>query len=409
MNKIVLLLIFTLLFGCSRTREIVQENRTGNATIGIALREPDLKIRATTHSLIHVTVHAENGTLICDTTANSEKEICFLTIPGIKEGTGYVATAWSEDESGDTIHAPQIQLFDIAANENSSVTFQLHSICGSIIIELAEVPTSVDSLFAVFAADSGTFKAAKKRSSRIFLSLDKIPYGAKGTLRLTTVNSSQEIISTWDTLLTFTNQHISGEFSLVNNGELIAEISVDAPANTIFSGLGDTTSSLESETGDLIISEFCATGGSGSRSCEFIEIYNPRSTSFSTDTLFIEVGDKTIKLPDITVQPDEYLVVSTTAGSFWNPDRIASLDISSTSGLITLTSEEKLLDYVLFFNDSDANWKQLSSSSRTSWVLNSKYLNCSTNNSGLFWEAATSIVVDTDGENWYGSPGVCGR
>lgn len=408
MVKIVLVSIFTFLLGCSRSREVVQENRTGNATIGIALREPDLKIRATTHSFIHVTVHAENGTLVTDTVVDSESEIHFVSISGIKEGTGYIATAWSEDKSGDTIHAPQIQLFDIMANENSAVTFKLQSTCGSIIIELAEVPTAVDSLFATFTSDCGTFSAAKKRASRLFLSLDKIPYGAKGTLLFTTVNSSHEIISSWDTVITFSNQHISGEFSLVNNGELIADISVDEPANTILSGLGDTTSSLQSETGELIISEFCATGGSGSRSCEFVEIYNPGASDFSTDTLFLEAGDKKLTLPDITIPANDFFVVAASEGSFWNPDRIVALDISSTSGLITLTSDGKLLDYVLFFNDSDANWEQLGSSARTSWTLNPGYLNSSANNSGLFWEKATSTVVGSDGD-WYGSPGKGGR
>lgn len=409
MRELSTFLMFVLVLSCSRSREIVQESRSGNATIGIALRETETKVRATTHSLIRITVHAENGTLICDTTSDSDKDIQFITIPGIKEGTGYVATAWSEDNSGDTIHAPQVQLFDITANENATVTFQLNSTCGSIIFELAKVPTSVDSLFLTFTADSGTYKTVKKRSSRVFLSLDKIPYGAKGTLLFSTINSSHEIISTWDTLFTFTNQHISAEFSLVNNGELVAEISIDEPANTVFSGLGDTTSSLTEESGDLIISEFCATGGSGSRSCEFIEIYNPQLTSFYADTLFIEASDKTIKIPEITIPSNEHLVISTSAGVFWNPHHIVSLDLSSTSGMITLTSDNTLHDYVLYFNDSDANWEQMSSSSHKSWTLSTDHLNSSANNSGIFWESATSTVEDGDGNIWYGSPGSKGK
>jgi hypothetical protein len=409
MCRKILLLTIILILGCSKNREVVREEPKSDLTIGVSLALEESLSRATSYTDIHIQIFASSGDKIVDTVVATESELTLVTIPGIVEGVNYSALVWSEAESGEVIHSPVSKQFDITANEQTSLTFVLTPRCGSILFQLVDIPTRVDSLYLWFNADSGSYSTVEKRSKTVFLTLDKIPYGASGTLQFEMRDDEGEVISDWDTLFTYTDQDFSAEFSLINNGSLLTDITLENPASSIFTASGDTTTTFESETGTLLISEFCATGGSSSSSKEFVEFYNPAETSITLDTLFIEVGTKRFSISPFSLSGKSYYAISATAGTFWGCDTTFSLDITSTASLLRLRSNSEVLDYLLFFNDEDAGWEKLSSSAHQSWVLDSDKLSASANNSGSSWHSALSEVTDSEGDIWYGSPGRAGR
>ncbi len=409
MVRVLMTLVFILFVSCSKNREVVEVSRSSDLTIAVALDGEATEARATLYSKIYILIYSSDGTVVVDTAVNTAGNIQFVTIEDIVEGTNYTAVVWTEDVEGDTIHNPVFENFTIQAEKQTTITVTLSPRCGSILFQLVDLPTNIDSLYLQFVSDSGTFATEGKRSKSMFLSLDKVPYGSIGTLSFAMLSANKDTVSQWDTLFTFVNQEFSIEFSLINNGDLITEVNVEKPSTSIFSAIGDTTVSLKHETGELVISEFCVTGGSGSSSKEFIEIYNPSNLSYMTDSLIVTTGSKSFVLTDFTLDAQSYYSIAASQGYFWYSDTTLAVDMSSTSGMLSLKSDGELLDYLIYFNDEDAGWEKLSSSAHQSWVLNSEKLTAALNNSGGSWLCSTSEVVDSTGSIWYGTPGSSGR
>lgn len=403
MKYVSMLILLCLICSCSKRREIVHSNPVGSLHCGIALQESKALSRATTIGEIHLEIYTGSGTLLLDSVVGCESDIKFVSISRITQGENYLLRIWSESPEGDTIHLPKDKTFSIIANTTTTLALTLEPRAGSILFELVDVPTVVDSLHLTFVSDSGTFKASEKRSSRVYLTLDNVPYNAIGTLYFSMKDASR-VISEWDSTFTFKNEYYSGTFSLVNNGELMVDLVVEKPSGTIFSGTGDTTAALDSEAGSLIFTEFCATGGSGSSSAEFVEIYNPSSDAFYSSNLEAVVNGKTVAVSNITIPGKSCYTISGANGADWSCDTVTSIDLSSTSGALYLYSDGVLLDYLFFFNDSEAGWEYLSSSSKTSWELKLTALTASGNNFGERWKRSENSRV-VNGDTWYGSPG----
>jgi len=413
MRKLVIVGIAMVLMGCATSREVVESGSDGTVTVAVAMEGGVIerggeRSRATTYSDLCISIFKEGGDILIDTVVNISGAMQFVTIPGVSEGVNYSAVVWTEDEVGDTIHSPVIQQFNVVATEQTTITFDLLSQCGSIIFQLIDLPTVVDSLFLQFETDVGTFTASEEHSTKEFLSLDKIPYGTTGQLAFKITRDGGSTISDWDTTFTFSREHFSVSFSLINNGTIVTDITLEKPGTSTFSATGDTTIALSNESGELVISEFCGSGGSNSSSGEFIEIYNPLDVEFVATELILNDGKKSHTLTDVTIAAGDYFVVATEVGSFWNPDLTIPLDITSTSGVLSLSKDGTLIDYLIFFNDTDAGWEYISSSSKTSWTLNENQLTASGNNSGSSWSSATSVVMNGE-DQWHGSAGVSGR
>ncbi len=407
--KTIIILALVILAGCSRNREVVRSSKKADLTIAVALNNVEENIRATVHTNICINLFRSDGTLIRDTMVTSISTMQFITVESISEGNNFSVIIWTEDDKGDTIHSPEVEQFSITAEKQTTVTFTLKPRCGTIMFQLIDVPTAIDSLHLLFVSDSGIYETSQNRAKTTFMTLDNVPYGAVGNLFFSMVDENDSIVSDWDTLFTFTNQYFSAEFSLINNGSLNTSINIEEPASSVFTATGDTSSSIGSESGDLLISEFCATGGSSSGSKEFIEIYNPHNMAYEADSLRLVIGSKTVIVYDFVLASKALYVISTPSGSFWGSDTIASFDLSSTSGILSLSGDGELLDYVIYFNDEDAGWDKLSSSAHCSWVLTGESLTADGNNNGSQWVTAESEVLDKDNKTWRGTPGQLGK
>ncbi len=406
MRMVVLVGIAMILFGCSNSRELVESETEGGVTVAVALEGGEVTSRATTYSDLCVSLFKESGESIMDTVVDLSGAMQFVSIPQITEGVNYTAIIWTEDDGGDTIHSPVTEQFDVVASEKTTITCELKARCGSILFQLIDLPTVVDSLFLSFVSDSGTFEVSEKRSPKTYLSLDKVPYGATGDLSFKITRDGGSTISDWDTTFTFSREHFAVSFSLINNGTIITEITIEKPGTSTFSALGDTTMALSSESGELVITEFCATGGSGSG--EFIELYNPHDVDFTAAELSVKDSKKFHVFTDVTIAAGEYFVIATENGSFWNPDAIAPIDFSSSSGFISLSSDEEIIDYLIYFNDTEAGWEKISTSAKTSWALDDNKLSAESNNSGSNWGATSTAIINGEDE-WSGTAGISGK
>ncbi len=406
MRNVLLIGITMILMGCSNSREVVESGVEGNVTVAVALEGGEVTSRATTYSDLCISLFSESGESILDTVVDLSGAMQFVAIPQITEGVNYSAIVWTEDKVGDTIHTPVTRQFDVIASEQTTITCELKARCGSILFQLIDVPTVVDSLFLMFESDSGTFEIAEKRSPKTYLSLDKVPYGAMGDLSFKITRDGGSTISDWDTTFTFSREHFAVSFSLINNGTIITEITIEKPGISTFSALGDTTLALSSESGQLVITEFCATGGS--ESGEFIELYNPLDVDFTAAELIIKDSKKLHVFTDVSIAAGEYFVIATENGTFWNPDVTAPIDFSSSSGFISISSEGEMIDYLIYFNDTEAGWEKMSTSAKTSWALDDDKLTAHSNNSGNNWGATSTVVISGEVE-WSGTAGISGK
>lgn len=393
-----------ILTSCSE--KLIDSAKEADLQVLLSMKETkSSKARFTTHSQIHLLIVDEEGVTLRDTTVSSTEKLSMILFDGIPIGTVQI-TVWTTDE-GTVIHSPQTKEVNIEMAKSSSVSFILEPRCGSIIAQLYDIPTAVDSVHFSFLSDSGSYENKQKRATSLVMPLDNVPYGATGIISLVCLRESGDTITSWDTLFTFSNVNTSMELNLINNGAMEVTIEVKESAIGLISGTGDTTAVLSKEVNKgIFISEFCATGGS-SDGKEFIELYNSLSTERSTEGLRLVIKGTVVELPVATIPANSCFVLATEGASdVWPSQGEASFDLSSTSGTIFLLDGEDMADYVIYFNDyANAGWPKLSSSAKTSWQLKEIPADPTQNNYGTAWTPATNLQTTVGENEWFGSPG----
>ncbi|ERP31952.1 hypothetical protein [Chitinivibrio alkaliphilus] len=410
MKGIGVFLIFILLLSCSS--EFITESTGSTVQVAVSLEgvNQNQNLRYTTYSNLHIRVKDAGGDPIADTTIQTSGDIELVNFEHIVEGE-YDLTAWTTDEEGDTIHAPQEESITIAKERIETVQLRLIPLVGSMIAQLYELPMETDSVVFAFSSDSGFFEARQERSLRMVLSLDKIPFDALGTVSLTTLRDGGDTISHWDTLYTFTRENHSMEVNLMNNGDLAIDISTESAPITLFSASGDTTEVLAEEVDrGVLITEFCATGG-GTGGREFLEIQNRGDTAQTIKDLRFIHNSREYSLGEVVLAPSDFFVIGTlNARDVWEVDTVVNMSLASTSGALFILDGEELLDYLIYFNDYDAaGWPALSASARRSWVLREDVHTPQGNNFGTAWKISRHVYAEFDGDTWYGNPGDSGR
>lgn len=400
-------LIIFVLICTSCSEKLLEQSENSDLQVILSMRDTkSQQTRFTKHSKIHLQVVNDLGITIRDTTCISTEQLSTVLFEGINTGTVTV-TVWTSDEET-IIHSAQTKEVTIEMAKNSTVSFVLEPRCGSIIAQLYDVPAAVDSVHFGFVSDSGSFFNKQKRSTAMVMPLDKIPFGATGTISLACLRESGDTITSWDTLFTFSNSNSSMELNLINNGSMNVSIEIKEAAIGLISGTGDTTAVLQREVNKgVFITEFCATGGSGSDGREFIELYNSGSEAISTEQLSLLVKGSEVELPVATIGAQSfYVIASVGSAGVWPAHGEAKLDLSSTSGTIFLLHDGDMADYVIYFNDYDnAGWPKLSSSAKTSWELKESISDPTANNYGTAWKASTTLQSTTRESLWYGTPG----
>lgn len=406
---LVIVFLSTIFISCDWLTS-ANNNSGGNGNIFVAVSLEGVNTtatRATAHTKLILRLLDDSENIIKDTSITTNKGVEFCNMGKIPAETDCKLIAWTEDVAGIVIHSPDTQSIVVEPNANSSVILSLQPRVGSIVAQFAGVLNTIDSFFMSFDSDSGFFETRVPRAVNTYLTLDNVPYGAKGNLSLKITKKDQSFLVEWDTLFTFKRENISLEFSFLSNGAVSMSVSLDNPYNTIITGIGDPNADFSQEINKgIVITEFSFNYGNNRN---FVEIANLSDEEQYFDELTVEVigSSKTsATAKNITLLPQETAVFANNgAKDFWEPQGVSifgTMNLVSTASIIMLKGDGELLDYIMYTNDNASTW--VKPSTRTSLYLAEKNGNPKFNNIPANWNISTDTIMDGS-TIYYGNPG----
>ncbi len=333
------------------------------------------------------------------------------TTINLPAGDDRTITVWTQDNNNRVIHGREEYRTDIIAGQTVSAVFELYPAVGSIYIQLARVPTTVDSVIALFTCPEDSFSVREKRQGVMFLSLDFIPDGAQGNLYIWAKDEAGTVEYADTLTIQFdanNNNSLQAHFTL-DPGNFDLDVSFQKPAVTVVSGTIETHS-FDNESGPLIISEIMYSGDRNSENSDsdYIEIVNPTDSTVFEDTLTLEIhgtgssNSTEFKLRDFRLSPKAVYLIGNCGGSFSSTDTcISSFSLPKSGGriLVLKGSGNRVHDYVAY-TVGDQGWP--SSEDKTAIIYYSEPFSPQGNNFGANWHHATSIIPETSHK---GTPG----
>ena len=363
------------------------------------------KLATTCDSLIVEVSGTDIGTLRYSKLFDLSQPVHNDTLSRVPSGTNRQVNVYTVDKAGSMIQMDSIGHHSIRIDPNSTalLTVVLIPAMGSIYLQLENIPTSVDSIFASFTADDKTVWGVKaKRSSKLYLSIDKIPNNTHGTLYVAAVDSLKDTLYSASKEFTFnavSMQNISLNFT-ATPGQIILSMTVVLPGVTSASGNIAAPESSVVESGDLLITEIMYAANDS----EYIEVYNPKGTDQVFDSLYFDIDGTYRLFTNITVHAGQAFVFGRRLLPWCDVvHSVASaLDLSSTGNWITLRSKiGAIIDRVIFAGGSNAlEWPNVSG--KQAIVLDSSINDPQANNFGRNWHAATTLIAGTASQ--YGTP-----
>ncbi len=280
-------------------------------------------------------------------------------ISGIPAGKNRIVEVYTVNTNGDRIHYDQHTIREIAPGELVPVSMALRPIRGSIYLNLADIPTHVDSVVCKFACETDTFTTASSRSAMLNLCIDNVPDSSEGILIIAGLDSAGKAVYT-DTIpmifSTTSGAVMHAEFRKSAAG-LRLQLSLDRPHSTVISGSMDAKDGIDHESGELYLTEimYYACGDS-----DYVEIYNPSSDTVTFDTLLLEQhgtrGTIIKSLYNVSIPPEKRFVVGDSdAPAAW-ADTTVVLDLTTTGRWIVLRKTTgEVIDWVAYA-DEDQDW-----------------------------------------------------
>jgi hypothetical protein len=327
------------------------------------------------------------------------------TISSIPSGQSRIVKVWTVNTSGTIIHRDSVQSHTVTIEPGVCTPLSVNLIpaAGSIYLQLGSLPTSIDSIEAVFLSDSSkTWKAKVKRSSRVYISIDNIPHLTSGVLTVTTFGSTGIQLQQATSRLTVNAikcETVTLSFSS-SGGSLSMVAKVHLPAATVVSATIGSGEVASTEDGQCVITEIMYAANDS----EYIEIYNTTTAALHYDTLTLEIDGTRRQFPDVTIASHDYFVFGRKdlpwADRFHSVQ--SALDLSSSGNWITLRSGNVILDQVIFSGGSDnLDWPDIKG--KIAIELDRTHYSASDNNFGRFWVAAKDAIPSAG--QLFGTPG----
>ncbi len=331
--------------------------------------------------------------------------LCVATVPAVPSGTGRTVKIYTINKSGFVIHTDSIssRVMKIEPAVVTSISAVLVPAAGSIYIQIGDVPTSVDSIFASFISTDSTWVThVSKKSPKVSLSIDRIPHKTKGTLKIAGVSASGDTLYSTSQALIFS--------ALVNNllpvyfqappGITSFQISVKDPGVTVVSGSMGKSSPADTESGELLITEIMYKADNS----EFFEVFNPGTATVSFDTLIIDVDGTYRIITNLQINAGAYHLFGRMPFP-WLGEAVDSTGIDLVSGgnWITLRKKDmKVIDQVIFAGGPNTlQWPNVSDN-KSIILLQSAY-DVKMNNFGKNWVVASTPIKGNTA--LYGTPG----
>ena len=360
-------------------------------------------------SRLFIKLSSEGSDIQTDTFQVSSNQQLISHTLAVMSGKNYVIEAWTTGSLNRKVHYGKKSLSPLQKVSGEIVNLILEPCCGSIYIPLANVPKSVDSIFAYFTTASDTFFSAIKCSgNNEALSIDYIPDGMLGKLTVILKDQNKNCIASAEKEFRFdAKKNMTIQLNFTQTSEkMTLSLTIVMHGVTVVLLNFDTTEVLKKEQGGLIISEihYYAQGDS-----DYIELYNPSDREFKADSLQILViggssstNTKTV-LYDIAIAPESFYVIGNgTAPMTWVSTN-ASLKLSSSDKWIVIRrNETEVLDIVTYMSGV-CEWP--SKKSKYSIVCDSLLNDPEYNNYGRHWHLAKTAI---DASDHWGTPGMSG-
>jgi len=333
------------------------------------------------------------------------------TITEIPSGKNRRIVISAVNKDGDTTHIDSVESRKVTI-EKAVVTpifATLIPAMGSIYLQFAGLPTSVGTVYASFTASGGALIAENsvKRDSKMFMSLDNIPHMTAGTLWVAIVDTKGDTTQIAGKELTFNARADNSiDLQFVNNSGMVSvDVGIYAPGVTTgaydFSGKSETT---VDETGELIITEIMWNASDDN----YIELYNPSSTSRFFETLTTDIDGTARHFTDVTIAGKGYFVIGRRNLPYFDAYTSATggLPITTTGNWITVRrgANGPVIDRVICPGSNSAlGWPTLSSANKRSIELAKDKYSVTANDFGKNWSAATELINEES--TYYGTPG----
>jgi hypothetical protein len=329
------------------------------------------------------------------------------TIKNIPSGSRKLLL-FTKNKNGDTIHVDSLGIRTVIINPNQILPLNAKLLprCGSLYIQLGEVPTSIDTICAQFISMNGReWKIKANRATKMTLNLDNIPHLTEGNLTISGIDKGGTVTISSTKHLTF-NAYQMNTLTIdfqVAPGSIAFTADIVQPGVTLVNGNFQKTDSSY-ESGKLIITEIMYAADSN----EYIEIYNPSDSLVHFDILILQVDNSSKKIFNINVAADSFLVIGRKAQPWIDivPDTASIVNLALTGNWITLRAEDlSVIDRVVVVAGSNSlEWPNLGTSdTKRSIELDILAYDPNKNNFGRYWHAATSLIDSSVA--MFGSPG----
>jgi hypothetical protein len=320
------------------------------------------------------------------------------TLSGVPVGSGRRIAVMTVNTAGEVIHKDSAGVHTVKVEPNvlTVLSVALVPLKGSVYVQLAGIPTSVDSLVASFTESNGTtYRTSVVRSPKVYLSLDGISHGSKGTLVVAGITVAGDTLYKASKECTI-DARSGMTIQLTFNGSpggLSITGTLQLPGATIATGSMGSAPVAETERGDLIITEIMYAANDS----EYIEVYNPQEQKLVFDSLIIDIDGTKRLFTDIAVESKQYYVFGRSLLPWVDIAHSvkSALDLSSNGNWITIIAENgSVIDQVVFTGGSnDLEWPQVSG--KQSIGLKADSYECAANNFGRNWVAALQGIDGT--------------
>lgn len=392
---IITALVYTQFFGCG----VIPQEHTGQIDIRLLIHNPpspsDIS-RETTWDYLLVQVSADDMDTYCDTFKfDHTQAMHFFSLSNVSSGINRLIEVWTIDKSGDIIHKKDSVFADIDPSQTFTAVFELHPLKGSIYINLSMFPSVVDSVYTAFISADTVWQKKQKKVSKLYMSLDKIPFNTVGTIAIVGYSANGDTVAAWQQdNFNFKNALTTINANFIDIGTVSVTVTVIIPGVTIVNGIMDTTDSLGEEKGGLILSEIMFSANDS----EYIELYNPSDTLFH-DTIIVQIDNGTFRYFVPSIKPKEFYVIGRNSDLPWCdtfPSTGSALDLSSSSGnWITVRAKDlSIMDLVIFqAGTNEQEWP--SKLKKQSLILDSLSCEPRYNNFARHWKPAQSLINPT--------------
>jgi hypothetical protein len=399
--RIVLLTMLTFTLACSTHNPVNQGTKNGAKILVQARIKNQAQLGKTlatqADSLIIVAAADDMDTQRTTLKINAGDPGVATATLSVPAGKNRKFTSFAKNTAGIT-HQSDIQTVSLEAGEIRNLSFWLVPCRGSIYISLTDIPTTIDSVYARFVADTGSFSVyvkTKRSSAKTYLSLDNIPDKTAGILTITGLGLLKDTLYHTVSHIVFrvaTDTTMSPGSVSIAGGSLSMNATLGVPGSTLVTA-SVSKSMTGQESGGLIITEIMYAVDDS----EYIELFNPRDRDTTYDTLLIDKDGTYRAYANVVVKARSFFVIGRKILSWANTWHTvqSALDLSSTTGnwLLLRAKDSTVLDQVAFACGSNSQeWPNLNSAKK-SIVLDSLASDPSYNNYGKHWHAAVSAVA----------------